>query len=295
MKTAIIGLGKMGSRMATRLCLDGFEVNAYDLNKGVMDGSAFCGINTFETPYKAVNEIPKPRIVLLMVPAGKPVDNAIERVRIALENNDILIDCGNSHYKDSIRRSNYLRMSRIGYLDAGVSGGLEGALNGASITVGGNESDFETAEAILEALACKDGLKYLGKSGNGHYAKMVHNAIEYSLMQAYAEGIELLAANGINEKDAVDAWTHGSVIRSWLLDLVSNVVSDKVALNELESYAGGGETGRWAVEEALKRGVTFGMTMEALKSRGVSRKENLAIKIIAALRNQFGGHEVKKK
>lgn len=295
MRLALIGLGKMGSRMFLRLYSKNYEVNAYDSNKEVMDAAAFCGLNIFETPYKAVYKLNRPRITLLMLPAGKAVNETIDRIRSALDENDIIIDCGNSHYKDSVKRAEYLGKEGIRFLDAGVSGGLEGALNGASITVGGEKEHFEIAKPILEALACENGLKYLGKSGNGHYAKMVHNAIEYSLMQAYAEGLELLYTKGIDLEETIEAWKHGSIIRSYLLDLVSNVVKDKAAVESLESYVGGGETGRWAVEEALKRGIPFGMTMEALKSRGTSKKDSLALKILAALRKEFGGHEVKKK
>ncbi len=295
MKIALIGLGKMGSRMATRLCLKGFEVNAYDVSQGVMDGSAFCGINTFGTPYMAINKLPKPRITLLMVPAGKAVDDAIYSAKVAISGGDIIVDCGNSYYEDSMRRSISLQKDGVSYLDAGVSGGLEGALNGASITVGGDKSCFDIVKPVFEALACENGLRYMGKSGNGHYTKMVHNAIEYSIMQAYAEGLELLDARGIDLKDSVDAWMHGSIIRSYLLELVSNVVSDRGVLDSLESNVGGGETGMWAVKEAMKRKVNFGMTMEALKSRMTSKKESLAPKIVSALRHEFGGHEVKKK
>ncbi len=294
MKTALIGLGKMGSRMLRRLSSKGFEVNTYDKSQEVMAANDFCGANTFSTPYLAVRNLLKPRIALLAVPAGNAVDDAIYGVSFAMGREDIIIDLGNSHYRDSVRRAERLAQRDIGYLDAGVSGGLEGALNGASITVGGELKYFEPAKPVLEALSCEGGLHYLGKSGNGHYTKIVHNAIEYALMQSYAEGIELLVANGIDAKEAVDAWQHGSIIRSYLLGLAPNFLAGS-QLSEITSYIGGGETGQWAVEEAMKRKVPFSMATQALNIRNLSKGESLAAKIVSAFRKEFGGHEVKKK
>ena len=303
MKSAIIGLGKIGRRVAIRLYTKSFDVHCYDRNEEAMHTLGTVqeyatevsnSLNCFKTPYQAVWKMPKPRVVLLFVPAGNAVDEVIYCTELGLSPNDVIVDCGNSHYRHSIARAERLSKKGIGFLDAGFSGGLEGALQGASITIGGEKEYFETAQPILEAIAFKNGLHYLGKSGNGHYAKMVHNAIEYSLMQSYAEGLELLSAKGIDLKKAVEAWRNGSVIRSWLLDLVSNALNGN--LDDIEGQIGGGETGRWAVEEALKRKVPFGMAMQALNARNVSNdKENIAPKIVAALRKEFGGHEVKKK
>lgn len=296
MKIALIGLGKMGSRMLRRLYSKGFEVNAYDKNSDVAAANSFCGVKIFETPYNAVHVLPNPKIALLAVPAGDAVDEAINKVSYAMGENDIIADLGNSHYQHSMQRAERLSQRGIGFLDAGVSGGLEGALNGASITVGGKWEDYEKAKPVLEALACDNGLHYMGKSGNGHYTKMVHNAIEYSLMQSYAEGIELLASKGIDLKEAIEAWRNGSVIRSWLLDLISNVVTDPHYLENIKGNVGGGETGRWAVEEALRRKVPFSMATQALFLRTLSNQNNgIASKVVSALRKEFGGHEAKKK
>lgn len=296
MKIALIGLGKMGSRMLRRLYSKGFEVNAYDKNSDIAATNNFCGIKIFDGPYSAVHELPSPKIALLAVPAGDAVDEAINSVSLAMGENDLIIDLGNSHYFHSLQRAEWLSKKGIGFLDAGVSGGLEGALNGASITAGGKLEDYEKAKPVLEALACDNGLHYMGKSGNGHYTKMVHNAIEYALMQSYAEGLELLSAKNIDLKEAVEAWRNGSVIRSWLLDLTSNVVTDPNYLESIKGNIGGGETGRWAVEEALKRKIPFSMAALALNLRyASSQNDSLASKIVSALRKEFGGHEVKKK
>lgn len=293
----------MGKRVAVQLYTKSFDVNCYDKNEETMQSLAdlkdftsefTTSLNCFNTPYQAVWKMPKPRVVLLFVPAGRTVDEVIYRTELALAPNDVIVDCGNSHYISSITRAERLSKKKIGFLDAGFSGGLEGALQGASITIGGEKEHFETAQPILEAISCKNGLHYLGKSGNGHYAKMVHNAIEYSLMQSYAEGLELLSANGIDLKEAVEAWRNGSVIRSRLLDLVSKTLNNE--LENIKGEIGGGETGRWAVEEAIKRKVPFSMAMQALNARNLSNEQNnLAPKIVAALRKEFGGHDVKKR
>ena len=234
-----------------------------------------------------------------MVTAGKPVDIVIEEILPYLKKGDIVIDGGNSFYKDSVRRYNYLKKKSIDFLDIGTSGGLSGARHGACLTIGGDINVFKKIEFVCKFVSAKDGYAYVGPSGAGHFVKMTHNGVEYALLQAYGDGYELLY-NGpyknLDFKKISTTWKNGSVIRSWLVELAEDAFSKDARLSKIEGVVGGGETGTWAIETAKEYNVPFESVKLALKLRKKSQKKpSFSGKVIAALRNEFGGHEVVKK
>ncbi len=287
-----IGLGKMGKRMAARAVSKGFTVVGYDIDKKARFAAASCGIKTVEALEALVTELERPRKIVLMLPAGTSIDNIISSIQ--LDRDDIVVDAGNSYYKDSRRRSQKLKDRGIFFLDIGTSGGLKGAVEGASIVIGGDKAAYETMLPFLNAFSTKDGVLYVGESGSGHYVKMVHNAIEYGMLQAYAEGFELLksAPYDLDLAKISRVWNNGSVIRSWILDLIEDILEKGEDLSEINGCIGGGETGRWAIEEAWDRQVPFQLISTALNLRFLSRgKESFSSKLIAAMRKEFGGHD----
>ena len=240
--------------------------------------------------------LPAPRVVWVMVPAGEPTRSTIAELAVLLSPGDLVVDGGNSNYRESIARSEELAANGIGFVDAGVSGGVWGLENGYGLMVGGADEHVGLIRPVLEALAPEGGLVHAGPVGAGHFTKMVHNGIEYGLMQAYAEGFELLAASelGIDVPAAVEAWRHGTVIRSWLLDLLARALEEDPGLTLLEGYAEDSGEGRWTVEEAVRLAVPAPAISAALFARFTSRQdESPAMKVIAALRQQFGGHAVR--
>lgn len=298
MELGFIGLGRMGLNMVTRLLSKGHKVVAFDKIKANIDGAAANGALAASSPGKLAKSLKKPRIVWLMVPAGKIVDDVIFQDLLPhLSSKDIVIDGGNSHYRDSQRRALTLKEKDIFFLDVGTSGGLEGAASGASLTIGGEKEAFKRVKPIFESLAAPDGFGYVGNSGAGHYVKMVHNAIEYILLQAYGEGFELLEKSPyeLNLAQISRLWNNGGVIRSWILELAQRALEKDPELATLQGTVGGGETGSWAVEAAREMEVPLPMTSLALALRLRSRQEDsFASKIVAALRREFGGHAVKE-
>jgi 6-phosphogluconate dehydrogenase len=286
MKIGMVGLGRMGGNMAERLRRSGHEVVGFDRNAEIAD---------VKTLAELAEALPTPRVVWVMVPAGEPTRSTIAELGELLAVADLVIDGGNSNYRDSIARADELAGKGIGFVDAGVSGGVWGLENGYGLMVGGTDEHVERIRPVLEALAPDGGLVHAGPAGAGHFTKMVHNGIEYGLMQSYAEGLELLRASelGIDVPGAVKAWRQGTVIRSWLLDLLDRALDQDPDLEELKGYADDSGEGRWAVEEAVRLAVPAPAISAALYARFASRQdESPAMKVIAALRQQFGGHSV---
>jgi len=298
MKLGFIGLGKMGGFMIERLIKGGHEVVVFDLNKDAVTKAASEGAIPSESLEDLVSKLPERKIVWLMVPAGKPVDATIDELQTLLKENDIIIDGGNSFWKDTQARAKRLKEKNIYYLDCGVSGGVWGLKNGYSLMSGGEKEPSKYVYPIYQTLAPKDGYTYCGESGAGHFVKMVHNGIEYGLMQSYAEGFEILEKSSFNLdlKAIANGWRFGSVIRSWLLDLIVNELSADPKLEKIEDYVPDSGEGRWTAEAAIELGVPAHVITASLFNRFQSQQdESFAMKVLAALRNQFGGHAVKMK
>ncbi len=299
MKLAIIGLGRMGMNMAKRLLKGGHKVVAFNRTREKVKEIAKHGAIPVYSLKDLVQNLNTPRIIWLMLPAGKVTDNFIEKLIYLLSKGDIIIDGSNGHYKDDMKRFELLKNEGINYLDAGVSGGIWGLKNGYCIMVGGEKKIYEYIKPLLKTLSTKDGFLYCGKTGAGHYIKMIHNAIEYALMEAYAEGFHILK-NSIYGKDLkldkiAKLWDNGSVIRSWLLELLIDIFKNERKLEKIIGYIeDSGET-RWALAEAIENGVSADTIAISLFKRFNSRQKDVyANKILAALRNSFGGHQILK-
>jgi 6-phosphogluconate dehydrogenase len=288
----LVGLGKMGFNMRERLRAAGHEVVGYDRNPEVSDSESLADM---------VGKLAAPRTVWVMVPAGQVTRTVVAELGDLLDEDDLVIDGGNSRYTDDRGNADLLATSGVGYLDVGVSGGVWGRENGYGLMVGGDEKFVERAMPIFDALRPEgprdEGFVHAGATGAGHYAKMVHNGIEYGLMQAYAEGYELLvAANEVtDERGVLKAWTRGTVVRSWLLDLLVKALDEDPRLSQISGYVEDSGEGRWTVEEAVRHAVPAPVISAALFARFASRQDDSpAMKAVSALRNQFGGHAVHK-
>jgi 6-phosphogluconate dehydrogenase len=301
MKIAMIGLGKMGANMTTRLLGKGHDVVAYDVKEEAVRSAEAGGAIGARTLDEVVEKLAVPRAVWVMVPAGKPTDDAIAALALAerLSPGDIVIDGGNSNYKDTMRRAAVLKEKGLYFVDVGTSGGVWGLSEGYSMMVGGEEAAVERLRPILEALApaSDKGWGRVGPSGAGHFVKMVHNGIEYGLMQAYAEGFELMHRKdgfGLDLGQIAGIWRHGSVVRSWLLDLTADALAKNPGLDGIAAYVPDSGEGRWTAIEAIETGVSLPVITMALQNRFRSREEApFGDKLLAAMRNQFGGHAVK--
>jgi 6-phosphogluconate dehydrogenase len=288
MKIGMVGLGRMGGNMAGRLRDASHEVVGY----------AATPPSDVASLAEVVAALQPPRIVWLMVPAGDPTEETITRLRELCAKGDLVVDGGNSNFRDSIRRGQALAKRGIGFVDAGVSGGIWGRENGYCLMVGGEVGPVDRIRPILEALAPPGGLVHAGRIGAGHFTKMVHNGIEYGLMESYAEGYELLQASelGIDVPGALAAWRYGSVVRSWLLELLVGELQEDPGLAHLRGWADDSGEGRWTVEESVRLGVPVPAISEALFARFASRQQDSPrMKVIAALRKAFGGHPVKSE
>jgi len=288
----LVGLGRMGFNMRERLRAAGHEVVGYDRNLAVSDSTSLADL---------VSKLDAPRTLWVMVPAGGPTRQTVDELGELLSEGDLVIDGGNSRFTDDKRNAEVLATKGIGYLDCGVSGGVWGKENGYGLMVGGDAAHVERAMPIFDALRPdgprQEGFSHAGSVGAGHYAKMVHNGIEYGLMQAYAEGFELLeAAKVVEDVPAViKGWQRGTVVRSWLLDLLVRALDEDPELDDLEGYVEDSGEGRWTLEEAINHAVPAPVISAALFARFSSRqKDSSAMRAVAALRNQFGGHAVKK-
>lgn len=299
MKIAMIGLGRMGMNMTRRLLQGGHQIVAYnrtpDKTEEIVKEGAIGAFSLTEL----VEKLPSPRVVWLMLPAGQIIDDHIEQLRPLLTAGDLIVDGGNSRYQDDIRREKALRGSGIHYLDAGVSGGIWGLKVGYCTMIGGDRQDFQALEPILQTLAPKDGYLYCGPTGAGHFVKMIHNGIEYGMMQAYSEGFALLEASpygqSLDFSQVSHLWNQGSVIRSWLLELLENAFAADPGLTTITGHVDDSGEGRWTVEEAIASGVAAPVITMALFQRFQSRQENtFGNRVLAALRHEFGGHAVQK-
>jgi 6-phosphogluconate dehydrogenase len=298
MQIALIGLGRMGSGMTLRLLQGGHQVVVYDRVAEAGAPLAGKGASVAGSLDELGQKLKAPRIVWLMIPAGPPVDDAVQRLSGILSPGDSIIDGGNSNYKDSIRRAETLRSRQIEFLDVGVSGGIWGLKFGFNLMIGGDQAIFKQAEPIFKTLAPPDGYAYVGPSGAGHYSKMVHNGIEYSMLQSYAEGFEILKAApfDFDLEQLATLWNHGSVIRSWLLELAQAAFERDPQLSLIRGYVDDSGEGRWTLQEAIDHAVPAPALAMSLFMRFRSRQDDsFSDKVIAALRNEFGGHPVKSE
>lgn len=298
MKIGFIGLGKMGANMVQRLLNDHHQVVVWDLfeeNIKKIESEGAQGAYTLE---ELISKLPEQKIIWMMVPAGKPVNDTLSNLQQLLNENDILIDGGNSYWKDSRERSLQASEQGIHFIDCGTSGGVWGLQNGYCLMLGGNKTAVDTIQPVIKSLAPENGSVYCGESGTGHLVKMVHNGIEYGMMQAYAEGFEILEKSPfqLNLPAIADAWQYGSVVRSWLLELAALALREDPSLEKLEDYVQDSGEGRWTIQTAMEFDVPVHVIASSLFTRFQSRqKESFAMKMLAALRNQFGGHAVKQK
>jgi 6-phosphogluconate dehydrogenase len=286
----LVGLGKMGGNMRTRLRKEGVEVTGFDPRPEISDVASLEDL---------VAGLPAPRVVWIMVPSGEPTRRIVHQLGGLLSAGDLIIEGGNSRFSDDVLHAADLAEHGVGYLDCGVSGGVWGLENGYGLMVGGDAALVQLAMPVFDALRPpgprNEGFVHAGAVGAGHYAKMVHNGIEYGMMQAYAEGYELLAAKDIvaDVPGTLKAWTRGTVVRSWLLDLLVRALEEDPELSDIRGYVHDSGEGRWTVEEAIANSVPMPAITASLFARFSSRQEDSpAMKAVAALRNQFGGHAV---
>jgi 6-phosphogluconate dehydrogenase len=294
-RIGMVGLGRMGANMTLRLVKGGHEVVGYDVQPDAVQAAAKDGAIAATSLGALVEQLSAPRAVWIMVPAGEITESTVADLGALLSAGDVIVDGGNSRFSDSQRRARALAERRIGMVDAGTSGGIWGLEEGFCLMVGASVEDFERLKPIFATLAPPGGYARVGEVGAGHYTKMVHNGIEYALMEAYGEGFDLLRASDFDVDVAAVAelWRHGSVVRSWLLDLAGRALSADPELADIRGHVEDSGEGRWTVEEALDRAIPAPVIALALFQRFASRREDaFANKLIAALRREFGGHGV---
>ncbi|MGE0009302.1 MAG: phosphogluconate dehydrogenase (NAD(+)-dependent, decarboxylating) [Candidatus Babeliales bacterium] len=295
MKLGIVGLGRMGMAITERVLKAGYDVVAFDRNETLRKEAEQLGARTVLTASQLPEHV---RVTWLMIPAGAPIDQVIESMLPDMHKGDTIIDGGNSNFHDTVCRSRSLQEHGMHFLDCGTSGGLKGREIGFSLMIGGQESVFKLYEPLFKAIAHKDGYGYMGESGAGHYVKMVHNGIEYALMQAYGEGFDLLKNGEYKELDLAKicrVWNNGGVIRSYLLELIENIFKEDQNLEGISGEVAESGMGLWTVQEAHKQHISVKLIEDALDIRKQSRETggNFGTKVVAMLRNQFGGHSVK--
>jgi 6-phosphogluconate dehydrogenase len=298
MKIGFIGLGKMGGNMVQRLLLNNHEIVAFDFNQQAVTDLEQKGAIASSNIIDLVQKLPDKKVIWLMVPAGKPVDESISTLLKILKPGDIIIDGGNSFWKDSQARAQRTYEKGIHFIDCGTSGGVWGLQIGYCLMYGGTKEACDYTHAIFKDLAQENGYLHCGESGSGHFVKMVHNGIEYGMMQAFAEGFELMEKSPFspNLEKVSEVWQHGSVVRSWLLDLIKNSLTEDPKLSKLSGYVEDNGEARWMVQTAIELAVPVHVTAASLFTRFESREEDsFAMKILAAMRNQFGGHAIKSK
>ena len=296
MKLGFVGLGKMGGNMVRRLLAGGHEIVAYARSEDSIREAVSRGAVGARSLPELCGKLSAPRAVWLMIPAGKPVEDAVAQLGGLLSAGDVVVDGGNSRFSDSARHASDLAAKGIGFLDAGTSGGVWGLKNGYCLMVGGMAEHFKLLEPALKTLAPPEGYAHVGPSGAGHYVKMVHNAVEYTMLQGYGEGFEMLRASGydLDLPQVARLWTHASVVRSWLLDLLVRAFEQDPKLADIKGWVEDSGEGRWTLHEAIERAIPTPALADALFARFSSRQaESFSAKVIAALRNQFGGHAVK--
>jgi 6-phosphogluconate dehydrogenase len=297
MQLAMIGLGRMGGNMVRRLAQGGHELIVFDASADAVKVHAGKGIKAARDLADVAKQLAPRRVVWVMVPAGAPTDSTIEQLVPHLAKGDIVIDGGNSNFRDSLRRAEALKTQGIEFMDVGTSGGVWGLTLGYCLMIGGSAAAFQHCEPIFKALAPADGYAHVGPCGAGHYVKMVHNGIEYGMLQAYAEGYEILHASQdfeLHLGQIAKLWNHGSVVRSWLNELAERALSRDDQLAAIRGYVEDSGEGRWTVEEAMRLDVPAPVITMSLLARFRSRQEeSFGAKVIAALRHEFGGHAVR--
>ncbi len=301
MELALVGLGRMGANITTRLLRGGHQIVAYDLNESVIQAAEGEGAEGARTLAEVAEKLQMPRVVWIMVPAGDPTEQTIEELAEHLTPGDTVVDGGNSNYKDSLRRADTLQERELHFVDVGTSGGVWGLTEGYSMMVGGEVAAIERLRPIFETLAPAPdkGWGHVGPNGAGHFVKMVHNGIEYGLMEAYAEGFELMQHKtefGLDMHQIAEIWRDGSVVRSWLLDLTAKALAENPALEGIAAYVSDSGEGRWTVVEAIELNCSIPVITLALERRFRSREKTpFSDKLLAAMRHQFGGHEIKEE
>lgn len=300
MQIGMIGLGKMGANMTQRLLNHDIDVVVTDLDATAVQKASDAGATPATSIENLIETLSSPRIVWVMVPAGEPTEQTITLLGDKLSAGDVVIDGGNSNYNETIRRAEALRAKGILMMDVGTSGGVWGLKEGYSLMIGGSDEALALTKPIFEALAPASdrGWGHVGGNGSGHFVKMIHNGIEYGMMQAFAEGFEILKSKKEMDLDVhqiAEIWQHGSVVRSWLLDLIVNALADDADLSDIKGWVNDSGEGRWTVFEAINQDVPAPVITASLMARFVSRQdESYGAKLLAAMRNQFGGHAVKK-
>ncbi len=300
MRIGMVGLGKMGGNMTSRLLKGGHGVVVFDRNQDAISKAESEGADGAESLEDLVSQLKTPRIVWIMVPAGDPTESLLNELGELLSDDDIVIDGGNSNYKDTQRRATELQEKGISLVDVGTSGGVWGLAEGYSMMIGGEASKVKQLQSVFETLAPGEnkGWGYVGSNGAGHFVKMVHNGIEYGLMQAYAEGFEIMKAKEEYDLDLhniAEIWRFGSVVRSWLLDLTAEALKEDPDLSNVKDWVADSGEGRWTVAEAIDLDIPAPVITLSLMMRLVSRQdERYSAKLLAAMRNQFGGHAIKR-
>jgi 6-phosphogluconate dehydrogenase len=299
MRIGFVGLGKMGGNMVERLLKGDHGIVAFDPIKEAQEEAQNKGAVSASSLQELVDKLDTPRAIWIMVPSGTPTEETINALSSLLSEGDVLIDGGNSFYKDSMMRAQWLKAKGIALLDAGTSGGIWGLKVGYCLMIGGEASVFRQLEPVFKTLAPEDGYAYVGASGAGHFVKMVHNGIEYALLQGYAEGFEILnvkADFNLDLRQIAHLWNQGSVIRSWLLKLAEDAFAKDPNLGSIRGYVQDSGEGRWTVAEAIENDVPAPLITLSLLERLSSRQEeSFSAKVVAALRDEFGGHGVKKR
>jgi 6-phosphogluconate dehydrogenase len=298
MQIGLVGLGKMGFNLALNIHKHQHEVIAYDLNTASVKSIAEKGVKTASSLDAMAKSLTGRKVIWLMIPAGTVVDQTIVVLKKNLKGGDIIIDGGNSMYKDSVRRAKELEADGIHFLDCGTSGGTEGALHGVCAMIGGDGEAFTYCEPLFKDIAVQNGYLYCGPSGSGHFVKMIHNGIEYGMMQSIAEGFEVMEKSefGLNLKEVARVWNHGSVVRSWLMELTENALMKDPKLETIKGVMHSSGEGKWTLETALEKQIATPVIALSLMMRYRSLQDDtFSGKIVAALRNEFGGHAVEKK
>lgn len=299
MKIGLVGLGKMGINLAQNMIRNRNEVVGFDLSADLIREAEEYGATGAHTLVEMVEKLDKPRFVWVMVPAGKPTDDTIDQLGELLDEGDYLIDGGNTFWKDSLRHNRLISEKGIHYFDAGSSGGWRGALNGGNFMIGGDDADsFEAIRPLFDGISQKDGYLYTGKAGSGHYLKMVHNGIEYGMMEAIGEGFEVLESSQFDydNESVAKLWNHGSVVRSWLMELAQDSFGEDPHLDGILGRMHSNGEGQWTVEDAMDNKVPTPVIYAAVAARYRSMQDDTFTgKVVSALRNGFGGHAVDKK
>jgi 6-phosphogluconate dehydrogenase len=298
MQIGLIGLGKMGFNLALNIHARGHDVLTFDLNAAALESMKKNGVKTFTSLESLIRSMGEKKVLWLMIPAGDPVDQTIKAIKPLLKSGDILIDGGNSNYKDSVRRSAELQKAGIDLLDCGTSGGTEGARHGVCAMIGGSKNAFTFCEPLFKDISLPNGYLYCGPSGSGHFVKMIHNGIEYGMMQSIAEGFEVMEKSEFNLdlKSVAGVWNHGSVVRSWLMELTESALSKDPRLESIRGVMHSSGEGKWTLETALEKQIaTPVIALSVLMRYRSLQDDTFSGKIVAALRNEFGGHAVEKK